>query len=261
MLYNDELYEYSEEFDVEFFGKDTENHMGVELEVDTEDGTEWENAYDLVTLLSRVSDMHICKEDGSLREGGVEIVTYPCTLDYHLEKFPWEDIVRVCRNEGYLSDQAGTCGLHVHVDRSYFHNDEQATVRIMYLFSKFKEQFVNFARRTSYQLTDWAYIYDNINLDEESETYSNIIASRYRAINACNYETLEFRLWKGSLNLETLYATLEMTQILCDIVNDLTTEEIKALTWEDICNEGKEYEDLNNYLKRRGLRKEEAQCA
>jgi len=33
-----------------------------------------------------------CKHDGSLNDG-FEIVTHPMTLDYHLHRMPWEELL------------------------------------------------------------------------------------------------------------------------------------------------------------------------
>lgn len=249
---NDYIWDYSTKPDPVFFGDGLT--MGVELEVD---GDDYEARNDLAYALSEVSKLHYCKDDGSL-DNGVEIVTMPCSLNYHKEKFPWEDIMRKARYYNFLSDQAGTCGLHVHVDRSYFEvdycNSGDAAVGLEYLFMKYSDNFIKFSRRFESQL-NWGKIID-VDLDDVHTSYDEMAESRYTAINVQNRNTIEFRLWKGTLNYTTFIATLEMTQALCDLVRDtITTEGLKGLTevtWKDICNYGN-YETMISYLKRREI--------
>lgn len=86
--------------------------FGVELEVDHGNGDPEELASDLLDI----SDDIYCKHDGSLDEG-VEIVTHPATLDYHMNSLGWGKILDTCLDAGYVSHNAKTCGLHVHVGR------------------------------------------------------------------------------------------------------------------------------------------------
>ena len=251
---NTYLHSYDDKYVPIFLGEKNELKMGVELEVDK---NEWkENGVeDLVCDLSDVNRYILCKHDGSLTENGVEIVTPPCSLGYHLNSFNWEDIVKTCINHNYRSDQTSTCGLHIHVDRRYFGTaSNRAAVYLTSILDKFYEQFLNFSRRRSNRLEEWAKV-EEINLEDGiSYCYDAIGESRYKAINVCNLETLEFRLWKGSLNLETLYATLEMTQLLCDLVRSVKDViEIDELQWEDICELASPYAELQSYLKRRNL--------
>lgn len=250
---NDCIWDYSEKPNPVFFGKGLT--LGVELEVDGD--VDYEERDNLAYALSEISGLHYCKDDGSL-DNGVEIVTMPCSLEYHKEKFPWRDIMNTALDYGFLSDKAGTCGLHVHVDRSYFdtgaYNSGDAAVALMYLFNKFEEKFVKFSRRFPSQLS-WGKIQE-VDIDDIHTSYDELSNDRYMAINVLNSHTLEFRLWKGTLNYKTFIATLEMTQNLCDIVKDTLNEEgiegIKNLTWVDICNYSG-YEKMVEYMKQRGI--------
>ena len=42
------------------------------------------------------------------------------SLEYQLHEMPWEEVLHEAVAQGYLSHQAGTCGLHVHVSRKAF---------------------------------------------------------------------------------------------------------------------------------------------
>jgi len=95
--------------------------FGVELEADH--GNEKDAAARDVTF----GDLSYVKHDGSLTDDGIEIVTHPCSLRYHLEQFPWDEILSSLADYGFRSHDTSTCGLHVHVSRSAFGetSDEQ----------------------------------------------------------------------------------------------------------------------------------------
>ena len=249
-LDNTEILSYDDKPDPVFYGEEDELHFGVELECDDGDDVD-ECVYDL----SSISGKHICKYDGSLNDG-LELVTQPMTLKYHMYKYPWYDISQTILDYGFRSDQASTCGMHIHVDKCYFEDSQRAAVELSYIINKFISQLINFSRRFDSQMS-WCKV---MHVDEDSlrnyrDTYVDMDVERYRAINVQNSYTIEFRLWKGTLNVKTIMATLQMTQVLCDIVkeNSGNIEYFKNLTWKDICKAGNKYEELNDYLRRRNL--------
>ena len=75
---------------------------------------------------------------------------------------------------------------------------------------------------------------------------------RYACINLCNYNTIEFRIFRGTLKYNTLIATLQMVEHICQTAMELTDEEITALSWPEFI-EGIEHEELIQYLKERRL--------
>ena len=75
---------------------------------------------------------------------------------------------------------------------------------------------------------------------------------RYACINLCNYNTIEFRIFRGTLKYNTLIATLQMVEHICLTAMEMTDEEITALSWPEFI-EGIEHEELIQYLKERRL--------
>ncbi|MBD5155765.1 MAG: hypothetical protein HDT15_12090 [Oscillibacter sp.] len=98
-----------------FYG-DGSRFLGVELEID-DGGESNDNAAQIQNVGNRKHDHIYIKHDGSL-EDGMEIVTHPMTLEYHRQEMPWQEVLQKAVSMGYLSHQCGTCGLHVHVNRS-----------------------------------------------------------------------------------------------------------------------------------------------
>ena len=115
------------------------------------------------TLFYVNDDEHIyIKYDGSL-DDGFEIVSHPATLNYHLNDFPWEDILHYAVQMGYRSHQTSTCGLHIHVNRLSLgetHADqEEAISRILYLVEAYWNELLKFSRRTESAMNRWASRY------------------------------------------------------------------------------------------------------
>ena len=131
--HNDIIHEYNYTPDLVFHGKGL-RHFGVELEIDN-GGTVNNNAQKLLDIANASAENLYIKTDGSL-DDGMELVTHPMTLEYHLSEMPWEEVLRKAQSMGYLSHAAGTCGLHVHISRLAFgctyEQQEAAIARLLY---------------------------------------------------------------------------------------------------------------------------------
>ena len=96
----------------------------------------------------------------------------------------------------YLSHAAGTCGLHVNISRLAFgctyEQQEAAIARLLYFVEKFWAELLRFSRRTQSQMNH----------------AKNSCAGRYTAVNLTNADTVEIRMFRGTLKLNTLKATL-----------------------------------------------------
>lgn len=245
-------YDYAP-YDFNFLGKGP-RYMGVELEVD---GNGNAGAEELMEL---AEDRYYLKEDGSL-DAGYEIVTHPASLEYHLTKMPWEAICETALSHGQKSHQANTCGLHVHVSRNSLGNSAKSidlTIsKLILLFWRHWRNLVKFSRRESYQVNQWA----SSNYEcPVAEKYSSALMQeakwkgRYSAVNVNNRDTVEFRMWRGSLKPDTIRATLEMVDVLVSLAKYRGTAWIFNSTWDDVVREGRVgYKYLTAYLEDRNL--------
>ena len=75
---------------------------------------------------------------------------------------------------------------------------------------------------------------------------------RYAAVNLCPYQTIEFRLFRGTLKCNTLLAALELVNAICDIAMTMTEDEIANQSWSEFVSLISEPE-LIAYLKERRL--------
>ena len=248
----DYIHSYSYKPNPVFHGRGT-MFFGVELELD-KGGEDDDKAEEILSCTD--SDHLYVKHDGSL-DDGMELVSHPMTLEYHKNSMPWKDIVETAVDLGYRSHQTGTCGLHVHVNRKAFgcNRSEQDEVisRILYIVERFWQEMLKFSRRTEYQIDRWAARYGiKDNPKQVMDNAKKGDRGRYACINLCNYNTIEFRIFRGTLKYNTLIATLQMVEHICQTAMEMTDEEITALSWPEFI-EKIHYDELIQYLKERRL--------
>ena len=237
--------------------------LGIELETDGNDDRN-DLADDIASEYG--DDLVVCKEDGSLHDEGLEIVSLPMTPEVHLTSGMWERIAEIVLDHGGTSHDAGTCGLHIHLSRAFF-DDHDAVYRLDRLFHRFELQMVRFSRRTSDGMR-WCVIggddlHEIPDVHERKKKWADkkARAGRYEAVNDTNSATVEIRLWRGTLNMETFRATVEFTTGLALIANNMTDEFADQLTWSMVKvlvkfaleEHGLPHDDLDAYLVRRGL--------
>lgn len=239
-----------------FFG-DGPRFFGVELELD-EGGEDSDCAAEILGLSNHSGLVRAyAKHDGSL-DDGFEIVTHPMTLPYHLSEMPWEDVLHKAVALGYRSHQSGTCGLHVHVSRTAFGSEEEdqesAIARILYFVEKHWEELLKFSRRTARQLERWAsrYGYREQPKDILEHAKKGYHGGRYTCVNLENHATIEFRMFRGTLKYNTLIATLQLVNRICDVALYLSDQEVKAMSWTTFVS-GCQEPELVQYLKERRL--------
>lgn len=241
--------------------------MGAELEIDK--GEDREDCAE--ELLDTSPDIY-CKRDGSLCNG-IEIVTHPCTLEYHLKDLGWDKLAEVALKYGFSSQDARTCGLHVHVGRRQMgKNSEErqnTAAKIVLLADRHWDSLVKFSRRKYEQLDHWAARPD-IDYEDVEDGDETLIGAalntrrggRYQAINLENRNTVEFRLFNGTLKVETIYATLQLVSRIVKYAKERSEEECMMSSWKDIVYgniiDNAECKELANYLEARGLTEGEA---
>lgn len=243
---------------VPIFHGDAPMYMGVELEVD--DGGKYsENARKALDIFNRSGEYGYIKSDGSLNDG-MELVTHPCTLEAHIHEVPWKETLEKFKELGYCSHQSSTCGLHVHVNRTFFGDtpdqQEEKIGHVLYLFERFWQELLRFSRRTQRQVNQWAARYEYKDTGREiMEHAKKSYQGRYTCVNLTNADTIEFRIFRGTLKYNTLIATLQLVEKLCSVAISLSEEQLQALSWSDIMLgiDPAQYPELVQYLKERRL--------
>lgn len=243
---------YNQHTNESVFSRGSSNRLyeGFELELESVREVAGSVAQDLIDRFDEDEDVFYCKHDGSLNDG-FEIVSHPMTLRAH-KTMDYEDILSFLKKAGCKSHNTTTCGLHVHVSRSFFAMSETVKLGLFVYFNKVRLE--NFARRTESSYAKFKPV-PSSNL--QAAGYSE---DRYEAINFENARTIEFRLFKGTLNFETFMATLEFcdavsrfvkTVSACHIVKDGGFDLFKTFVNKD--GNRKLYKNLIQYLDSRGL--------
>ena len=271
------LEDYHHTYAEHFLSVGTENaqpYLGIELEMEFPTETARANASEYIRCNTAYGDYYECKEDSSLSQYGMEVVTQPATPTYHMSGY--DQLMLSAGNEyGATSHDNGNCGLHVHIDRAYFEGTGlmEASALAGYIMdtiiSTNEGHIVNFTRRRYSQLNRWAQFMNMSPCKTERTLYAKLREyrsskyTRYQAVNMVNSETIELRLFRGTLNAETYYATLEFVAALAYLTRALLPcpEFAETLAWADLKTElfaaleqmGISSSDLAAYLNRRGL--------
>lgn len=221
-------------------------YYGIELESERHS----DSAESATTIANRVNDIlgfTYAKHDGSLGWDGIEFVSHPATIKYYMDnKGKFAKAMKYLRNHGYQSHCGGSCGLHVHVSSfPILYDTENGVEKLLYIWDKFWNNIVKCSRRGSSDGGRWATrircdvdgVTGGVKNEMESlkETKENSKNSgRYQAINLQNSHTIEFRLMRGTLNIDTFIGSLQLISTIVDIVMAKTYEEIKEMTWDDV---------------------------
>ncbi len=250
---NGSIKEYNYKPEPIFYGNG-DRFYGVELEIDN-GGKDSEYADELLEIANHKNPHIYIKSDGSL-DDGMEIVSHPMTLEYHTN-FCWSDIMKRAVNLGYRSHQTSTCGLHIHVNRNAFGNNqseqEEVIAKILYFVEAHWNELYCFSRRNEHNMNRWATRYGFEKTGKEIlDKAKNSCCGRYTAVNLCNYHTIEFRLFRGTLKYNTFIAALQLVDEICNAAIFSSQEELEKLSWMEFVKRIKPTE-LIQYLKERRL--------
>jgi hypothetical protein len=240
------------------------NNIGVEFEIDK--GKDQSGCWKKIE--AEIKGVW-CKHDGSLSYG-IETCTHPMSIEYFLDTFQLKEFIDICKEFGFKSDETSTCGMHVHIDRRWFGDGaerEERITKMCYLLDKFWDNWKLFCRRTEDSLHQWARRYglevddpwftiDNANTKQKIDNISR--NNRYSCLNLQPGGTIEWRMPRGSLNYETVRATIEMIDILVTVTK-MPIHDLQRLSWKDlvgICREySKEHPDRDDVIKYLGRHK------
>lgn len=213
-----------------FFGK-TDNHkyMGVELEL-MYGGTTDENAEKICNGFNEL----YAKRDGSLTRG-LELVTEPCSVGYHIKDFGWETVVDRAKRLGY--EDASGSGIHVHVSREFW-KDQNKIADLILFADLYRKNIFYFSGRNEAKFNEWAAMYFNIENTRIRMNKSNVtLMDEYtqrrnhtRGINIKPRNTVEFRFFASTTNADRVKSIVEFVDCVSD-VSLLPREEMK---WEKI---------------------------
>ena len=240
--------------------RDKDLHMGFELEIEDYDGNGLDPddaVADIHETLNKGGDdlTVYCKYDGSLEDGGVEMVSHPRTLDYYMSRYSeFEGCYDQLADDGWRSEKGGHCGMHIHIDKMFLgKNVDYVCAKIGYIFSLFWDELLCISRRSS---TGLGYCHKNdIEINDNKETCIGKIkdqkyGDRYVAVNNKPEHTLEIRLWRGTLNARTVMATLDLTRAIVLCAKKYSINTLQRISFGDIINKMKYEENKRAIIDR-----------
>jgi hypothetical protein len=219
--------------------------LGVELEMCAGGRTSIDDAVeDVRDQLGE--DYCICKSDGSLPSDGFEIVTAPRGLDEHIRRFKSWQV-----KSAYRAWNAGSCGLHVHIDSRAF-TPMTLGKFIMFINDDNNADFIRSLAgrhpKTDTQARHYCAADDQSLLTNPKTAVKGKDSSRYRMVNVCNmdrdemirlginhynfdtsgrkFNTVELRIFRASLKKERLLAQIEFTHAVVMFVRSASYRDL-----------------------------------
>jgi len=192
--------------------------LGLELEIEVnEDYSRSDKAEIILSNIGVYTDNQndrytycLAEDDGSLNHG-FELVTGYTGLDVHEKQLAYfKKPIR-----GLRSHDTSTCGLHIHIDK---HNVtlNHATKMILFMNDSGNQKLIKtIARRSSNRFckvlnkkADYSWLKS---AKRSSDPLRQLNEDRYECLNFHNDNTIEFRLFKGTLKFESIMSCLEFT--------------------------------------------------
>jgi len=202
-------------------------YFGIELEVEARDG----DRHSLAEQMAASFDESVLylKDDGSLSDG-FEIVTHPRSLDSWQQFAPsfGAALSRLGAN-GARAWSESSCGLHVHVSRVAFSGPSHVS-RFALLYARNEDGFVSVARRTSHYAS-----FNSLRGGRGVVTKCARAeyASHSDAVNLSWPHTVEVRIWRPSLAVGRVLASIEFVHASMEYTRGLTSNDVLggALGW------------------------------
>lgn len=224
--HNEYIHDYFYKPSPEFHSLDYEStnfFIGVELEIC---GRGFGNC---ATELFEKCPFVYCKEDGSLSEDGIEIVSHPATFLYHTTTDDWKNIFEIL--EVNNMNDITNCGLHFHISKDSLNFEN---MRVLDYFVNNNADLMeetggrklgSYCHQRSKDLDSWGLCNNSSHGD---------------SVNLSNQNTVEIRFCKSTPDF---YTFIKRLTFIYNIVNFC-----KSVTFKDITSKNNKTL-FENYLK------------
>ena len=265
------VHDYNYRPDAIFHSTDKNERLFFGIEVEVEAGRNYELASEFAYRLEPL-DLAYLKSDGSLNHG-FEIVTHPMSHDFFKNEAQelWDTLEQLRTNDPYKVKawDTNTCGLHIHISRTGFSSGSHMH-RFLNLVYSNQEFYEKLAGRSSDQ---WAKFTDIIRQDYKRDEEGNRLldewgsyslqttrsfkgklgyrgSDRYSAVNTNNSATLEMRIFRGSVNSDTIKSQLDLAHASVEYTRTINANDVinGALTADSFMWYIFEHEELYPHL-------------
>ena len=215
--------------------------FGVELEVEG-----YETAEQAATYIRQFLPSEYCtlKRDGSLGEAGVEIVTRPDSIAVHKRMFG--TLFADSPGRALSSWNTGRCGMHVHISRAAL---SQLQIGKMMCFLNEPAAMTFISKVAGRRPCHWCKVHKKKLSDVRHER------DRYTALNVTGSQTVEIRIFKGTLAEAGFLKNLEFVQALVEFTTPASRSIAQATSYRAFCDwlPKKTYPHLHAFLVRKGF--------
>lgn len=235
--------------------------FGFELEVDKSDiDGNYKSLYNNLVAHAIIDNTGLEKDevffetDGSL-DNGFEIISQPHTIAAFYEKTDsWKMMLDILSDATFTSHNACTCGLHIHVSKTWFGSTErQQNFHIGKIYKFFDAYWTDLLKASRRDTSTTYYCGKNstsIKCREENRRHKteshawqaqakydhdtrHDSNSHHNALNNSNYGTFEIRLGRGTLNKASFFAWIDLVLTIVKNSSKGCNKLISARDWLD----------------------------
>ncbi len=223
--------------------------FGIELEVEKSSG-------DIKKETDNLPEFVFAKEDGSLYNG-FEIVSHPATYQWLKENADkWLKILTISKR-GFISFKTDSCGIHIHLSKNYF--GTWHLYRLLKFFYENPEFILKISQRNKSNLNQWATLDKVVDENKGRDLIykaknKNGNHERHCAVNLQNPDTIEIRIFRGTLNPLSFWKNIEFLQALVNYTFETPSRYVNVASFLDyVKNYSKEFNNLYRWLKNKGF--------
>jgi len=203
--------------------------FGFELEVENYDKV-YTNEQLANALKDRFGSFLYFKHDGSLNDG-FEIISHPMTYTYFKNhKQELKAMLTIIKEHGFRSYDSDSCGLHITLTRKCFAHSHFLKFVDFFNSSSNFELLRALSQRTS-SSSNWGQLKNeytkHVLIDFAKCKNGRQNTSRNRALNLGNHNTIEVRLFRGTLKVSSFFKAFESVLSIYDYTYKMSFTSLK----------------------------------
>ena len=234
-------------------------YIGTEIETEMGD---YQKRIDITKDYGNEEDDIYQMHDGSLDNSGIECITQPMTKMYW-DAFDFEGWMAALSDAGARSHDTDDCGLHVHLSRTWLGTDDRdvqavLVARMRQFIADNQPQVERFARRSANHWCVYSKTFEDKcykehyakSVRKDMHKQKGYSGNRYQSVNNENRDTIEFRIFRGTLKANTYRASVEFCLRMVDYI---ATHEDGTETWQEFLSYKPLPDTMTTYLHERRL--------
>jgi len=219
------------------------------LEIEAESNVDDNN--DLARRVMGNETIIYCKRDSSIANG-FELVTHPISWGYAKENIRDNGSIRKILSRaskfGMRSFKTSTCGMHIHISQEAFAGTIHLYkfLRLIYKNKRFTKRM---ARRAGRRINEWASLETRpMTVEQMAEEKRSV--SRHVAVNLNNNDTFEVRIFRGTLNPDSVMMNICFVRSLIEYTRDAPLDEYSLKGYKEYVRQNPaEYIELLDKIK------------